>query len=110
MVIRHSFLGNPFLNHQDTPPPPEIRVDRNWMRLALQLAFRGQGHVEPNPMVGCVIVVPSDDPTKAGRLIGQGWHRRYGQSHAEVEAIADVHRNGNTLIVDNDIVVETPAL
>ncbi len=94
MVIRHSFLGNPFLNHQDTPPAPEIRVDRNWMRLALQLAFRGQGHVEPNPMVGCVIVVPSDDPTKAGRLIGQGWHRRYGQSHAEVEAIADVHRNG----------------
>ncbi|MBC8875425.1 MAG: bifunctional diaminohydroxyphosphoribosylaminopyrimidine deaminase/5-amino-6-(5-phosphoribosylamino)uracil reductase RibD [Planctomycetes bacterium] len=50
------------------------------MARALQLAARGGGHVEPNPMVGCVI---ADDE----RVVGEGWHGRYGGPHAEVEAI-----------------------
>lgn len=44
----------------------------------------GAGHVSPNPMVGCVIVTPD------GRVIGEGFHRRYGEGHAEVNAMASV--------------------
>jgi diaminohydroxyphosphoribosylaminopyrimidine deaminase/5-amino-6-(5-phosphoribosylamino)uracil reductase len=54
--------------------------DLKWMHHALQLARQGEGYVEPNPMVGCVIV-------KTGRLIGEGYHRQYGQAHAEPNAI-----------------------
>ena len=54
--------------------------DERWLRRALQLAVKGQGQVEPNPMVGCVIV-------RRGRLIGPGYHRRFGGPHAEVEAL-----------------------
>ncbi len=50
------------------------------MRRALKLAARGQGRVEPNPMVGCVIVMD-------GRIIGEGYHRRFGGPHAEVAAL-----------------------
>jgi len=50
------------------------------MRRALQLAARGLGRVEPNPMVGCVLV-------RRGRVVGEGYHRRFGGPHAEVEAI-----------------------
>jgi diaminohydroxyphosphoribosylaminopyrimidine deaminase/5-amino-6-(5-phosphoribosylamino)uracil reductase len=50
------------------------------MSLALNLARRGQGLVEPNPMVGCVIV-------KNGRIVGQGYHKKYGGPHAEVYAL-----------------------
>ncbi len=54
--------------------------DERHMRRALQLALRGQGRVEPNPMVGCVIV-------HAGRVIGEGYHRRFGAAHAEIDAL-----------------------
>jgi len=52
------------------------------MKLALQIAAKGQGLVEPNPMVGCVIV-------KNKRKIGQGYHRRFGSLHAEPNALAN---------------------
>lgn len=54
--------------------------DRAWMLRSLQLAERGRGQVEPNPMVGCVLV-------KDGKLIGEGYHRRFGGPHAEIEAL-----------------------
>lgn len=54
------------------------------MRRALQLAANGLTHVSPNPMVGAVIVAPS------GRIIGEGWHRKFGGPHAEVNALASV--------------------
>jgi diaminohydroxyphosphoribosylaminopyrimidine deaminase / 5-amino-6-(5-phosphoribosylamino)uracil reductase len=57
------------------------------MRLALRLARRGYGAVSPNPMVGAVLV-------KQGRIIGQGWHRRAGEPHAEVEALRDAESRG----------------
>ena len=60
------------------------QADYNWMKLALKLAKRGQGKVEPNPMVGCVITQAGDSDDK---LIGQGWHRKFGDRHAEIEAI-----------------------
>ena len=53
------------------------------MRRAFELAARGQGFVEPNPMVGAVLV---DDQL---RLLGEGFHQRFGGPHAEVQAIAD---------------------
>jgi len=56
--------------------------DTTWMGQALALAKRGRGKVEPNPMVGCVIV-------KAGKLVGRGYHRRFGGPHAEPNALAD---------------------
>jgi len=54
-----------------------------YMKRALELARNGSGNVSPNPLVGCVIV-------HAGRIIGEGWHKRYGEAHAEVNAIASV--------------------
>lgn len=55
--------------------------DSDYMHLALQLAKKGCGQTAPNPMVGAVIV-------KNGRIIGQGWHEKYGQFHAERNALA----------------------
>lgn len=63
--------------------------DEKWMKEALQLAERGAGYVSPNPMVGCVIV--SED----GRLIGQGYHERYGEAHAEINALQSVKDRSN---------------
>jgi diaminohydroxyphosphoribosylaminopyrimidine deaminase/5-amino-6-(5-phosphoribosylamino)uracil reductase len=54
--------------------------DHTLMLRAVELALRGQGAVEPNPMVGCVIA--RDD-----KVLGEGWHQRYGQAHAEVNAL-----------------------
>jgi diaminohydroxyphosphoribosylaminopyrimidine deaminase/5-amino-6-(5-phosphoribosylamino)uracil reductase len=55
--------------------------------LAARLALRAQGRVEPNPLVGCVIV-------KDGRVIGAGHHHVFGGLHAEREALADCRRRG----------------
>lgn len=60
-----------------------MTADETFMHRALQLARLGAGHVAPNPLVGCVLV-------RNGRLIGEGWHQRYGQAHAEVNAVAAV--------------------
>lgn len=54
------------------------------MRRALQLAANGRGSTSPNPMVGAVIAGPD------GRIIGEGWHRRFGGPHAEVNAVRSV--------------------
>ncbi|MFQ3213253.1 MAG: diaminohydroxyphosphoribosylaminopyrimidine deaminase [Marivirga sp.] len=57
--------------------------DQLFMQRAIQLALLGRATVSPNPMVGCVITV--DD-----RIIGEGWHQKAGEAHAEVRAIASV--------------------
>ena len=54
-----------------------------YMKRALELARNGSGCVSPNPLVGCVIV-------HEGKIIGEGWHKKYGQAHAEVNAIETV--------------------
>jgi diaminohydroxyphosphoribosylaminopyrimidine deaminase / 5-amino-6-(5-phosphoribosylamino)uracil reductase len=59
------------------------------MRLALRLARRGFGHTSPNPMVGAVLV-------RNNMVIGQGWHRRAGEAHAEIEALRDAQRRGRS--------------
>ena len=58
----------------------QIELDTWHMRRALELAAQGRGAVEPNPMVGCVIV-------RDGQTVGEGWHHRFGEDHAEIEAL-----------------------
>ena len=56
-------------------------IDQTYMKLAIELALRGTGHTSPNPLVGAVIV-------KDNKIIGQGYHARYGDLHAERAALA----------------------
>lgn len=60
-------------------------TDEEYMRIAIDLAEHGRGWTAPNPVVGAVIV-------KDGRIIGQGYHRRYGELHAERNALADCRK------------------
>lgn len=57
-------------------------IDERFMRRALALARKGEGRVSPNPLVGAVIV-------KNGRIIAEGYHKRCGENHAEINAIRD---------------------
>jgi len=68
--------------------------DEQYMRRALQLARRGMGKVNPNPMVGAVIV-------RAGRIIAEGYHHKFGEDHAEIDAIKRASRGvrGATMYV-----------
>ncbi|MCD8284697.1 MAG: bifunctional diaminohydroxyphosphoribosylaminopyrimidine deaminase/5-amino-6-(5-phosphoribosylamino)uracil reductase RibD [Prevotellaceae bacterium] len=63
----------------------ELNLDERYMLRCLQLALGGRGATSPNPMVGAVIV-------HEGRIIGEGFHRKYGEAHAEVNAIASVRQ------------------
>lgn len=63
---------------------PQNDFDELMMRSALDLARRGAGWVSPNPMVGAIIVGPDR------QVIAEGWHERYGEAHAEVNALARV--------------------
>ncbi|MDI9604437.1 MAG: bifunctional diaminohydroxyphosphoribosylaminopyrimidine deaminase/5-amino-6-(5-phosphoribosylamino)uracil reductase RibD [Bacteroidota bacterium] len=60
-----------------------MTVHTEFMRRCFQLARKGEGYTHPNPMVGAVVV-------HDGKIIGEGFHRRYGEPHAEVNAIAAV--------------------
>ena len=62
-------------------PAAQQSIDESFMRRALDLARNGYGWTNPNPMVGAVIV-------KDGRIIGEGWHTKCGNLHAEREAFA----------------------
>lgn len=59
-----------------------MSVHEYYMARALQLAERGLFTTDPNPRVGCIIV-------RAGEVVGEGWHQRAGEGHAEVNALAD---------------------
>jgi diaminohydroxyphosphoribosylaminopyrimidine deaminase/5-amino-6-(5-phosphoribosylamino)uracil reductase len=69
-------------------------VDEKFMWRSLELARRGLGEVEPNPMVGAVLV-------RGGRVVAEGWHRRFGGPHAEIDALerAGSKSKGATLYV-----------
>lgn len=76
--------------HARRDESPDVR----FMRLALALAERGAGQVAPNPKVGAVVV-------RDGVVVGEGWHARYGEAHAEVHALeaAGARALGATLYV-----------
>ncbi len=69
-------------------------TDQDYMKRAIELAKKGEGWTNPNPMVGAVIV-------KDGRIIGEGYHARCGELHAERNAIASLTESaeGATLYV-----------
>lgn len=69
-------------------------AERQWMQQALDIARRGEGRVEPNPMVGCVVVAD-------GKVIGQGYHEKFGGPHAEINALAEAGdaASGSTVFV-----------
>ena len=74
-----------------------VKNDTWYMRMAISLASRGIGSVEPNPAVGAVLV-------KANQIIGRGWHKKFGAPHAEINALADckklaVNPQGATMFV-----------
>lgn len=72
-----------------------------YMKRCLELAQLGMASVSPNPMVGAVIV-------HQDRIIGEGWHEKYGEAHAEVNAVNDVfskHKNAPTLLKESTIYV-----
>lgn len=76
-----------------------IEDDKRYMRRALQIARGGLLHASPNPMVGAVIVAPG------GRIIGEGFHRRCGEGHAEPNAIVSVDPEDRPLLRQSTIYV-----
>lgn len=63
-----------------------MQDDAFYMRRALELALQAEGETSPNPMVGCVLT------DEAGHIVGEGYHQKAGQPHAEVNALADLRR------------------
>lgn len=71
-------------------------TEKKYMARCLELAINGLGFTSPNPLVGCVIV-------HNDTIIGEGYHKKYGDAHAEVNAIEDVQ--DNSLLVDSTLYV-----
>lgn len=67
-----------------------MKVDEHYMRMALDLAEKGRGRAAPNPVVGAVIVGAD------GSVIGQGCHERYGDLHAERNALKNCREAGKS--------------
>lgn len=67
-----------------------ILFDEKFMQRCFKLALKGAGNVSPNPLVGCVIV-------KNGKIISEGWHKKYGGFHAERDAITKAFKKGISL-------------
>lgn len=74
------------------------------MYRCLELALLGAGRVAPNPMVGSVLVY-TDADTGVGRIIGEGYHERYGEKHAEANCIASVRGADLPLIAQSTLYV-----
>ena len=82
---------SPITTHKQSVPRSQL-----FMQRALQLARLGAGTVSPNPMVGCVIV-------HNGKIIGEGYHQKYGNAHAEVNAVNAA--SDKSLLSESDIYV-----
>jgi diaminohydroxyphosphoribosylaminopyrimidine deaminase/5-amino-6-(5-phosphoribosylamino)uracil reductase len=73
--------------------------DRRIMQKVIELAKKGEGKVSPNPLVGAILI-------KNNKIIGQGYHKKYGLDHAEIEAIKDTIKRGNkNKIADSSLYV-----
>lgn len=72
-----------------------IKYYEKFMRKCISLAKKGEGHVSPNPLVGAVVL------DKNGDVAGFGWHKKYGEAHAEVNALkmaGEKARNGTIFV------------
>lgn len=65
-----------------------MTIEEKYMQRCLQLAQNGLGTTYPNPLVGSVIVSENDE------IIGEGWHLKSGEPHAEVNAVRDAEKKG----------------
>ena len=74
-----------------------------FMLRALELATLGRGSVSPNPMVGCVLVHHAEG--QEPRIIGEGWHKQYGDWHAEVNAVRSVRAQDTHLLPEATVYV-----
>ena len=72
-----------------------VHPDSHWMKRALELASYGQFGASPNPLVGAVVL------DRDGIKIGEGYHKAYGEAHAEVIALGDAGADaaGGTLLL-----------
>jgi len=70
-------------------------ADESYIQLTIEIAKKGEGSVSPNPLVGCVII-------KENRIIGAGYHQKFGEDHAEINAINSSAESleGSTLYVN----------
>ncbi len=70
-------------------------TDESYIKLAIEIAKKGKGNVSPNPLVGCLLV-------KNDRIIGAGFHEKYGRNHAEINAFesAKEEAEGSTLFIN----------
>ena len=68
-----------------------MNADEQYMSRCLQLATLGAGTVAPNPMVGAVLVYN-------GTIIGEGYHRKFGEAHAEINCLASVKEEDRKFI------------
>ena len=66
--------------------------DEKWMRLALRLAEKGRGRTSPNPVVGAVLI-------KRGKVIGEGYHARSGEAHAEIVALRQAREEARDAVL-----------
>jgi len=73
----------------------ELVTDESYIKLTLEIAKKGIGAVSPNPLVGAVLV-------KEGKIIGAGYHQKYGEAHAEVNAMNSANEDveGATLFIN----------
>lgn len=72
-------------------------LDKKYMRQCFELALKGKGQVAPNPMVGCIVL------NNNGQIISKGYHKKYGENHAERDALLKLKNNeaeGGTLYVN----------
>ena len=65
-------------------------MHEKYMRLAIEEAKKGEGFVNPNPLVGAIIV-------KDNKILGIGHHKKYGENHAEINAILDAKNKNNNI-------------
>jgi diaminohydroxyphosphoribosylaminopyrimidine deaminase / 5-amino-6-(5-phosphoribosylamino)uracil reductase len=82
IAFRFGGISQSLCMHKPENSSTHIDTDRFYMRRAIELASRAIGKTSPNPCVGCVLV-------KGGRIIGEGYHKKAGEAHAEVNALLE---------------------
>jgi diaminohydroxyphosphoribosylaminopyrimidine deaminase / 5-amino-6-(5-phosphoribosylamino)uracil reductase len=73
-----------------------VLTDENFINRCFQLAKIGAGNVSPNPLVGAVLV-------HRGKIIGEGWHKKYGDAHAEVNCLASVLPENQRFVTESTL-------
>src|SRR5690606_29091832 len=77
---------------------PSMTQQEAYMRRCLELAQKGKGSAAPNPMVGAILV-------HENRIIGEGWHQKHGEAHAEVNCIESVAAADKHLVPESTMYV-----